>query len=94
MTSAPPARSSAHTSVNSAAVTGRLEINPPREPDSSLWFSDREIGSPRSKVAHLYSADDYRRELARVERKLYWLSFISIALAVIAVAAVVILILM
>lgn len=89
-----PSTSQPPSTVNSAAVTGRLAVNPPSEPDSSLWFSDREIGERSSRVALMYTADDFRQELARVERKLYWLSFLCVALAIIAVVGIIIFILM
>ena len=88
MTTSPP-----YPSVNPAAVTGRLAINPPQEPDSRLWFSDREIGARRSSVALAYTADDFRQELKRVERKYYTLSFACILLSVIAVISMILLIL-
>ena len=78
-----------YPSVNPAAVTGRLVVNPPKEPDSSLWFSDREIGARRSSVALVYTADDFRAELRRVERKYYILSFACIALSVIVVLVII-----
>lgn len=78
-----------YPSVNPAAVTGRLAINPPREPDSSLWFSDREIGARRPSVALAYTAEDFRRELRRVERKYYAISFGCIALSIIVVITII-----
>ena len=78
-----------YPSVNPAAVTGRLAINPPKEPDSSLWFSDREIGARRRSVALAYTADDFRRELRRVERKYYLISFACIFASLIAVAIII-----
>lgn len=80
---------SSQPSVNPAAITGRLAINPPKEPDSRLWFSDREIGARRSSVALIYTADDFRQELKRVERKYYALSFGCIALSLVAVAIII-----
>lgn len=83
------APSPSYPSVNPAAVTGRLAINPPKEPDSRLWFSDREIGARRRSVALAYTADDFRDELRRVERGYYLLSFACVALSVVAVIAII-----
>ena len=82
-----------YPSVNPAAVTGRLAINPPKEPDSSLWFSDREIGARRRSVALAYTADDFRRELRRVERKYYLISFGCILASIVVVIAIILMIL-
>ena len=42
-----------------------------------------------SRVASLYSADDFREELERVERVRHWLSFVLIALGIVIVVAIV-----
>ncbi len=58
-----------------------------QEPESSYWFSDREIGTKRYSSLR-YSSQDFRQELARVERRMYWLTVVSLAVAIVAVLAI------
>ena len=88
------ADSNKRSEVNLAASATRLASNPPRVPDSRLWYSDREIGSRRSKAAHEFSAQDYRNELARVERRIYRVLFAAIAFAILASVAIVLFVLL
>ena len=79
--------SSSLSAVSLATIASRMQMNPPAAPESSFWFSDREIGARQPGVVLDYSADDFRDELKRSERKLYWLAFVSIAVALVASVA-------
>lgn len=57
------------------------------DPPSRYWFSDRELAHKRvSSIG--YSTQDLRKELTRVERRLYKLTFASLIVAVLAVLAI------
>lgn len=71
------------SAVNMATVAHRMQVNPPAALESSFWFSDREIGARQPGVVLEYTADDFRQELKRSERKLYWLAFASVLVALI-----------
>lgn len=51
------------------------------------WWSDREIGEGQPSSIG-YSSADFRQELGRVERKVYWLTVGSIAVAIVAVLSI------
>lgn len=57
------------------------------DPPSRYWFSDRELAHRRvSSIG--YSTQDLRKELSRVEKRLYKLTFASLIVAVLAVLAI------
>lgn len=57
------------------------------DPPSRYWFSDREL-APRRSSSIGYSTQDLRKELSRVEKRLYRLTFVSLIVAVLAVLAI------
>lgn len=68
--------------------SGPSEASQLPDPPSRYWFSDRELG--RRQVSSIgYSTQDLRKELSRVERRLYRLTFVSLIVAVLAVLAIV-----
>ncbi len=56
--------------------------------ESRYWFSDREIGK-RRRSSIGYSSHDFRMELARSQKRISRLTFVSIIVAILAGIAIV-----
>lgn len=51
------------------------------------WSNDRLPSAPQRSAP--YTTDDYQRELKRVERRMFWLTVVSVIVALVAIAAIV-----
>lgn len=75
-------------STGDPSSTGGLSDSSYDGTDSGPWRVDG-TRSTWGKPFLLYKPEDYRQELERVERKLYWLTIASIIVAVLAIAAII-----
>lgn len=83
-----PAERAAYYSSITAALTGRSTPSGDADNLSNYWVSDREIYARRKIIGTVYSTEDFQAELVRSERKVFWLTVLSIAVAVVAVIAI------